>query len=373
MKRIFSPDHDLRGRWSLGDKANREKRMFSFFGNRVNIQRQAGLLEIYGKVGYAEGEKKALWDLAGHGKAYVDCGQILAKGCDKVHQHESGKVYGRYFKKNCRRKQCPTCFEGWASAQGERATIRLASFVVGSEKVESLIYDVKTEMATQQRALLHQKLVSELEILIHSGRMKLIHVVLSPPPDLISDKLNDFLRGRELAYKIGKERGLDGGASVFHPYRLKCSICGATISDYKKECSECGETSFSWFFSPHFHVVGFGWIENVKEGYIRDGWVVKNLGIRESAFWTFQYLLSHAGVSNFNIHTVTWFGKLAYNMLLHVPVLGAIRELCPLCRAPLMPLVWIGGADRPPPEPQYDKKNPILNDFSAEPSDWRCV
>jgi hypothetical protein len=339
-------------------------------GDFQGFLKQPSLFEVYAKVGYAEGEKKEFWDLPGHGRAYVDCGTVKAKGCDHVQDHPNGKVFGRYFKRNCRRKTCPTCFEGWATAEAVRGLIRLASFVVGPLQVDRIIHDLKKEKEGQPKELFYKELVFQLETIVNNGRSKPIHVVLSPPIGAISEDLGAFQGARNLAYQIAKQSGLWGGACFFHSYRLKCSSCGSAIPDYNRTCS-CGNSAFQLFFSPHFHIQGFGWIRNTKEGFERHGWVVKNLGIRKSVFWTFQYLLSHAGVSRF--HTVTWFGKLSYNKLKNVPILGAVRELCPFCGRALGPLVWIGGTDRGPPHHEYDKTDPFKNEFFGETSDWRVI
>jgi len=338
-------------------------------GDFIGQSRQLTMLEVFASAGYAEGERRLLWDLAGHGKAYVDCGKTLVLGCDNVGSHPAGQVFVRLARRNCRRKACPTCFEGWASSEAERALVRLSAFVVGSDLVSEVISDVKKEFALGSARVFHGGLVSRLEGLVHQGRMKPIHVVLSPPVDVSCDTVAEYRVLRSRAYRIAKESGLSGGSVIVHPYRLKCVECGSAIPDYLKECPACGCSRFAWFWSVHFHVVGFGWIVGVVEGFARHGWVVKNLGVRNSVFWTFQYLLSHAGVSN--VHTVTWFGKLAYNRMGFVPRVVGFREVCPYCMKFLFPMVWLGGEDRPPPIFVFDL-DPTLNDFWVSVSDWKC-
>jgi RNA polymerase subunit RPABC4/transcription elongation factor Spt4 len=283
-------------------------------------------------------------------------------------------VFGRYFRRNCRQKACPTCFEGWAAAESERALIRLASYVSGPVEVERLLLKTKIEKRLKPKRIFHEVLTFHLEVLANRKGMRAIHVVLSPPEGAIDETAQGYRKGRQLAYDIARYSGLKGGLCVFHPYRLRCSECGSKIDDYGKRCSNCGGQTFLWFWSPHFHFLGYGWIQNTVEGFERHGWVVINLGVRKSVFWTVQYLLSHAGVSG-ALHTVTWFGQLAYNVLGHVPVLGAVRELCPYCGRVLMPLQWIGGTDRGPPAVDVDalKKDPFLADFLADQSEWRVV
>lgn len=348
-------------------------------GEGIAFEKQETLFEAYGRVGYAEGEKQLLWDLPGHGKqTSEDCGKGKVKGCIRVHLHENGKIFGRVYRKNCKSKHCPKCFEGWAAYEAERAVIRFAAFVVGHETVHDLIDNLKAKLACDPPSVFHIALTSELEEMIHSGHEKPIHLVLSPQPGKYDvDSIEGYRRIKKDSYRLARESGLKGGAMVFHPYRLKCSKCGLAIPDYERTCS-CGSRDFSWFSSEHFHVVGWGWIEHTKEIYEREAWVVKNCGVRKSVFWTFQYLLSHAGVSTF-CHTTTWFGSMGYHskLLRHVPKLGVVHELCPWCRGLLWPLVWIGGQDRGPPDLEGSLEfarslhNPYVCDFDGEVSDWK--
>jgi len=88
-----------------------------------------------------------------------------------------------------------------------------------------------------------------------------------------------------------------------------------------------------WYYSPHFHVIGFGWIENTVENYQKNGWVVKNKGFRDSTFATFYYQLSHAGIKKQN-HTLVWFGNLSYSKL-KVEKEEIERNICSYCHAKL--------------------------------------
>lgn len=341
---------------------------------KVVWEKQTGL-EFFNKVGYARRERRADWDLPGKGKSYADCGTVKARGCDNYWLHSNGKVLRRLYKHNCRRKSCPVCFEGWACSQAERALIRLASYVVGPKKVKELIFNLKMKFRTSPKRIFHEALVIKLEKMIkegskgRSGYLRPIHVVLSPPQHIRWFDMKEFLENRSLGYKIAKKHGLYAGSAIPHPYRLRCKKCKATIPDYQKQCLKCGSSKFEWFFSAHWHYIGFGFIHGTAQGYKEHAWVVKNLGIRNSVYWTYQYILSHAGVSKF--HTVTWFGSLAYNKLKHVPKLGSVREFCPECGEILRPLKWCYPLDRPPPQLVYHK-DPYKNDSWEDPSEWRC-
>lgn len=340
-------------------------------GDFNGFLKQTRLLEIFQQVRYAELEKDPRWELPSHGKSYDDCGDIRMKGCDHVEDHPEGKVFVRFYKRNCRRKQCPVCYEGWATAEAERSLIRLGSFVSGSRDVDRLILRLKKDMVDnpKPKELFHRELVLELEKMATAKGFRPIHVVLSPPK-----KLHDAFRTsegyrkiRKTAYAIAKKSGLYGGLMIIHPYRLRCKNCTSTIPDYKKQCPKCGGSVFEWYFSPHFHFIGYGWIQRTEEGYSEHGWIVKNLKTRKSVFATLRYLLSHAGVSKF--HTTTWFGKLSYRVMRYVPKLGRVLEVCPHCKRLLRPTVWIGGTDRGPPELVYSE-NPLENSFLGDPLDW---
>ena len=66
-------------------------------------------------------------------------------------------------------------------------------------------------------------------------------------------------------------------AAIFHPFV------------FKKEIRQ-------WYPRPHFHLVGFGSEQKIKQAFGKYGWYVKDKEERKSTFQTFCYLLSHAGV-----------------------------------------------------------------------------
>ncbi len=66
-----------------------------------------------------------------------------------------------------------------------------------------------------------------------------------------------------------------------------------------------------------------------------------------------MYQLSHAGTHE-GIHTVTWFGALAYNKLRIAPWIEE-KRFCPLCGQELRRLNWsdVAGLDPPDEEGSY--------------------
>ena len=73
----------------LRDFKARTSKMLDLSMNSIRWERQTGLMEIFKVVGYAEGEKRLIWQLPGHGRAYDDCGQVRLKGCDHVESHQT--------------------------------------------------------------------------------------------------------------------------------------------------------------------------------------------------------------------------------------------------------------------------------------------
>jgi hypothetical protein len=159
------------------------------------------------------------------------------------------------------------------------------------------------------------------------------HFVNSLPHKLwyMARTLGNYDALRKESYKIAKKAGILGGVCVFHPFRWKS----------KRK---------SWVFSPHFHIVGFGWLEG-KEVYKESGWITKNLGTRttyDDLYDTLSYELSHCGISQQVVNqsrargivsSITWFGSLSYNKL-KVP--DSDKKKCPHCGAYLSSIRWWG-------------------------------
>jgi len=248
------------------------------------------------------------WHLPATKDTRDDCGKWFTKGCLNVGAHHntefSGKVFIKSFQKSCYRADCEICYRKWMARESNKATRRI-------EKYEK-----------------------------QSGNPAK-HIIVSPPLWKHYLPIKDL---RKEAYKILKDIGSVGGSLIFHPFR------------YDKN-------SKRWYYSPHFHIIGFGWLVGTAETYQKSGWVVKNKGVRDSTFATFYYQLSHAGVRRGN-HTVTWFGDLSYSKL-KVEQEPNLNE-CPLCQAKLR-LVFHYGLFGwlPPPE--------IEGEFYVDPEGWRIV
>lgn len=287
------------------------------------------------------------WKLPGHGDPYSNCGHLLTLGCLNVAGHNQsnldgidtiGRAFIRVKKRTCLRAECPVCYEKWAGKETGRMETRLKAWKLG-------------------------------------GRV--IHYVISPPGGLYHLPIQDYyVKGyskrkgafidrkrpglRSLAYKIARKTGLFGGSCIVHPFREACKVCGSPKDTETKRCLSCGAMEFLWYFSPHFHFLGYGWIkgDKVKAVYEKSGWICKNAGIRDSVGATALYQLSHCGVHK-RYHSVTWMGALSYNRL-RVLLAQEKKPTCPLCGNDLVKVLYIGEGHKPDLE----------GDYYLKPDEW---
>lgn len=238
--------------------------------------------------------------LPGHGSKYADCGDLRSFGCLNVEGHgvtleadRRGKVFVKRFYRSCGRLECPICYEKACARAAHRATRRIERYKHGRP----------------------------------------IHVVASPSQALVDsltfDRLKKVVRGALQA------AGVRGGLLIVHPWRER-------------------RKRGSWYLSPHFHTVCYGWIKNSEAVLRKTGVLVKNLGIRKSVYATIMYQLSHAGVymAKPKKATVTWYGELSYNKL-NIEKEVPEKSTCPLCGSELVKLAYRGEKDPPSKECEF--------------------
>jgi len=168
---------------------------------------------------------------------------------------------------------------------------------------------------------------------------------------------NDYPEARRVAYKLLKKAGVRGGLLIPHPWRLKCASCGGEIIGNwsvdketgkfvlkDRHCVNCLSTAYEWIDGPHFHVVGYGWIEHTKEIEQDTGYIIDNIGVCNNVGGTIWYQLTHCGIQT-GRQTVTYFGLCALNKY-KSPKLPKELNLCPRCGA-IMTVVE--ASDKPPP------------------------
>ena len=255
------------------------------------------------------------WRLPATGKTGIFCGIWQYQGCmNYTHKKHNGKAFVRKFKTSCKKSSCPECWYSWVSREAFRSTQRFENYENVKEK--------------------------------HGFRRpKLIHVIFSPPWSL------KFSRYDEVKKKLREfmaEAGIVGGIAIYHPF-------GSPKSENPEE----------WVVRPHFHVLGYGWLKDTNK-IERNGWVIKNKGIRKPHS-TLSYLLTHCGISD-KVHSVFWFGELGYRgkYASEIKVIEDKLEhkLCQFCGFLLHKLEFIGSID-PPPDSEFEAL--------LDPKNWKSV
>ena len=252
------------------------------------------------------------FQLVGHGKVTNKfCGKYIGlKGCLRVDLHNlitldgksyKGKVFRRIVHHFCNKPSCPVCFKsGWAVRQAGNIEGRLAEASKRFGQVE--------------------------------------HIVATVPPKFYG---LDYLSLRHKIIKVLALRGIIGGVMIFHGFRY----------NLRK----------SWYWSPHFHVLGFilggyacrsckkkcfkgcGEFEDRKyRAYEKDGCIVRVLGKRKTVFGTAWYQLNHSSVNvtKKRFHVAVWFGVCSYRKL--KVTVEKRKELCPLCQHDLIDIEYHG-------------------------------
>ncbi|GAH44882.1 unnamed protein product, partial [marine sediment metagenome] len=282
------------------------------------------------------------WNLPSNGVAYELCGHIWhdeGRGCLRVEEHRgrAGKIYVRRVAATCFRAQCPICYQKWAARE--------------AGQIEDKFKRISRNNA-------------EAEV---QGLGRPIHVVISVPEvdaHLIND---DYPRLKAIIYAIAGRVGIDGGASIFHPFAnekmgaetpekilIDKSTGDFDLDSLRSYYAKMNKNIRFWYVRPHFHLLCYAprdWDdpendaltpEKIKAVYEETGYVVKNLGVRDSVRQTAHYQLSHCGVKE-GYQTVSWFGELSnrnYHTLNPLPKTKPRKPRCPECNAELEPVVW---------------------------------
>jgi len=159
---------------------------------------------------------------------------------------------------------------------------------------------------------------------------------------------------RKKVRKVLKCRGVLGGTMMFHGSRYR------PLDVWKEGVFLCR----GWYWSPHFHVLGFivggyskcrncprrwnclkgcgGFYDRTYQQFLKDGYYVKVFGKRKTVFGTAWYQLNHAsvkkGVERFHVNT--WFGVMSYRNA--KIVVEDKKELCPICQHGLIEIRYCG-------------------------------
>lgn len=236
----------------------------------------------------------------------------IAKVGNCANLHDSSQVVLRH---HCKSKKCRACWSSWAVRECDNAGERLEAYGT---------LDVR------------------------AGALR--HFVFSPPQ--VSEHLSEleYKKLRTSLYKKLKIAGVVASAVIFHPYRVVASADALFKEDKKKGDPAARKGLWSYlrakhmikppwvYLSPHFHVVGYGFLMKSNEFYDQTGWVYKkireikgNADLRGLLF----YALSHSGVMG-RTETLTYSGGMSYRKM-GVRLLGRTREplICPDCDEPV--------------------------------------
>ncbi len=236
------------------------------------------------------------WKLPATNEPHCWCGIWKTVGCLNSESHAKlgyqNTVYVKQFQRSCYRGSCKICYRKWIAREANKATKRINTY------------------STLSAA-------------------KPIHVVLSIPASQYNTPV-PILRKRMSA--IIKNIELKGAMMIFHPFRFH-------------------KNTRQFYYSPHFHLIGFGYIQNIAQTFSKYGWFIKYLGVRESVFQTVSYLMSHCGIRKGN-HTVTWLGNLSYSKLKieKEPPLST----CPCCGEKFIEIYYEGLDPIVPPDKIYE-------------------
>jgi len=310
--KILTEENDYCVTKQLSDKAVRWLELH----DKTNWEK-IGLLQEYRKC--SKKTKKiqwVSWKLPGTTEKKETCGIWKYKGCCNHKKHPSNKSLIRKYWLSCFRANCKKCWlEKWLARESNRATRRLENFI-----------QVKKNHGFREP--------------------KPIHVIVSPP---WSEKFSRFDILKKRCRKLIKKAGIVGGLMIYHPFAF--------------------EDKGKWVTRPHFHLICFGWVVDTKKISDENGWVIKNKGLRNNLHSTVYYQLSHAGISDGELHSITWFGDLGYRAKYASEIKVEDDEieskLCQFCRGMLQEVEYIGTDRPPPPDIEFEA---LLNH-----NDWKCV
>lgn len=180
------------------------------------------------------------------------------------------------------------------------------------------------------------------------------HVIVSPVQDWGRDRM-ETIGGmkhmkREL-YRHLKMAGMKGGYAVFHPWRVrswakeafkvaKSKGYGHGIWDWLRESDLLRPGKKAIYFSPHYHVFGWGYLIDSKVFYAKTGgWTYKKKpkGLAgDDLEGSISYVLTHRGVmldieTKKKVQMISTFGILHHHVIGKEEHLHKTTDVCPEC------------------------------------------
>lgn len=262
------------------------------------------------------------WTTPGRGRQKHPTYATKVIACDNDLEH-----YTRATFRHCARPSCPSCAHYTITKKTPEQTARIW---------------------TKRKELLHTD--DWKNQFIH-------HVAVSVPPELRYLALTPEGKRKldKLMLEISKKAGIVGGLYVFHPFRY------GDDDDIPPEgwAPEDGQRFAT--FEPHYHIVGFGFIDNRKgktsvteQIEASTGWVVKSIRSSsktdenpikgpEDVTAILYYIKTHAGIPDEDgaqigrYKSVIAFGICGPNAQVHVADVEVKQpQICPECGAPMI-------------------------------------
>lgn len=199
----------------------------------------------------------------------------------------------------CENRHCPNCWGAWSRRRAESITRRLAA----------ARYTADDNL--DKRA---------------------VHAVASPPEGEV-ETLADVQGGFRDTYELSREKGLRGGVSIFHGYRVKQEV--RDVWEVEKEAGKTEGGLWRWvrehsrdwrsltYWSPHWHIIGLARDIEANDPDTQGGWVFNRIRSLESFTLTGKsgygdmvgasmYTLSHMAFEpDSGRDMVRWFGELS--------------------------------------------------------------
>lgn len=243
------------------------------------------------KAGHFAGLYFGDFRMPGNGWPNRECGNFLrVKGCTSD-DHVAMGVHADTAKNMpyiCGRIACPMCFD--------RVIDRMAARIC--ERIDGFSMLRRSDLTDQE-----------------TPRRRIpLHCTLSLPESLYQQAATTV--GLKSLNKTVRERlkrvGLEASVVIYHPFRFKKSAKGEP------------------YYSPHFHVIAFGWVDYAKvaAAHDEDGWIFKKIRVMRTVEHTrscVRYILSHVGVAE-DADSYRFFAQLGYRKFAASSVLDAQLE-----------------------------------------------